>query len=288
MKHLSWTTWMIACLSALTTAVETTGSVEVDLVFPRNESYTPPHYMPFIFAISNPSLATLLQSRIEYTVWNSNDTTTQEGMRQDNTVASGNVSLPTTDPNFFETSPYLLHDFSAKFKAEGEFAILWRLYWYSCAQGSSNVTLNLWTGGLLFSTTNSNSAQAVDLVTGTSNGTACYGRPGRTIRGMAKAFKIEGVQNVPTGTWMGGEKCADVLSQDSLITKPCEVKVDNEAAAGIWASVNETMCRHRPYPGEETPKDIVCPGKKSDAQKPIVGGLACLLMLLGLLLNNAW
>jgi hypothetical protein len=283
MQHLSWTTWLVAGLSALTVAVETTGTVEVDLVFPRNETYAAPQYMPFVFAISNPSLATLLQSRIEYTVWNSNDTTTQEGMRQNNTVASGNVSLPTTDPNQYENSAYLLHDFSAKFNTEGEFLMLWRLYWYS-----SNVTLNLWTGGLLFSTTNSDSAQKVNLVTVTSNGTACSTRPGRVIRGMGKALHIKRIQNVPTGTWMGGEKCADVLSQDSLITKPCEVKIDDGAAAGIWASVNVTMCRYRPYPGEETPKDIVCPGKKSGAQKPAAGGLTCLLLLLGLFLKTVW
>lgn len=281
MQYLPWTAWVVAGLNALSIALETSGTVEVDLIFPRNETYGPTRYMPFIFAIQNPELAQYMNFEINYNVWNSNDTTEEQNMRQNNTVASGNVSLPSGD--FSSNDPYFVHDFSAYFNVEGQYAILWRLYGYWCKEGAQNITLQLWTKATFFSI--SDSAQQTDLVAATGNETACLSLSGRSTRGMGQAMNVIGIHNAPE-TWNGGEKCVEMSGTNAVAT-PCRVKINEAAAVGIWASVNETMCRYRPYPGKTPPKDIECPSTKSGARKLVVGGLA-LLVFLGLLIHDPW
>ncbi|KAK4155344.1 hypothetical protein C8A00DRAFT_13646 [Chaetomidium leptoderma] len=48
---------LVASLAWLGAIVNAAGVLEVDLVFPRNETYAPPTYMPVIFAFRNPELA---------------------------------------------------------------------------------------------------------------------------------------------------------------------------------------------------------------------------------------
>lgn len=282
MQHFFWTIWALAYLSTFTTAVETKGTVEVDLIFPRNETYAPTRYMPFAFAFQNPELAQYMKFQINYDVWYSNDTTEEQNMRQDNTIASGNVSLPSI--NLTSNDPYLVHDFSAQFNVEGQYAIVWRLWGDWCKEGAQNISVQFWKKATFFSI--SKSAHQIDLVAATGNETACLSLPGRATRGMSQAMSIAGVYDA-LETWNGGDKCVEI-SNTHASTAPCRVKIDNATAAGIWASVNVTMCRYRPYPGEDPPKDINCPSAKSDAQTHAVGGFACMLGLLSLLIHALW
>lgn len=45
-----------------------TGILEVDLIFPRNDTYDPGPFFPIVFAIQNPQLAAPLELLVEYTI----------------------------------------------------------------------------------------------------------------------------------------------------------------------------------------------------------------------------
>ncbi len=73
-SQAAWTT--AACLACLGAVVDAAGGVlEVDMVFPRNETYAPTDSMPIIFAFQNAELARYLHHQIHYSVRNRSDLT---------------------------------------------------------------------------------------------------------------------------------------------------------------------------------------------------------------------
>jgi hypothetical protein len=60
---LAWAVLMAGLMTAgdaTATTTLTPGIFEVDLLFPRNETYTPQALMPVVFAMQNPTLASPL------------------------------------------------------------------------------------------------------------------------------------------------------------------------------------------------------------------------------------
>ncbi|EDU50719.1 conserved hypothetical protein [Pyrenophora tritici-repentis Pt-1C-BFP] len=72
---ISWMLWLlIACSAVINAAVNNlTGLLEVDLVFPQNDSYAPTNDMPIIFAIQNPELAPVLDITIMFDIYDRDD-----------------------------------------------------------------------------------------------------------------------------------------------------------------------------------------------------------------------
>lgn len=65
-------TSLILLANAITTKAATnepTGLVVVDLVFPRDETYSPTGFLPIVFAFQNPELAPLLGASLDYALW---------------------------------------------------------------------------------------------------------------------------------------------------------------------------------------------------------------------------
>jgi hypothetical protein len=264
MRILFWTAWALGvCSGAVNAAAsKTSGVVEVDLVFPRNETYAPTSILPIVFGFQNSELAPFLGLQLSFTVW-----------RWDNLS-----DFPVTSSydlrwaNFSSNDPYFEYRHFTKFDREGTWKLTWTVGWANCTedslakQGKDRVEFHSSTTSTVFTT--KNSAQEVDLSTATKNEDCSTD--------MGFAFNVTNTHKVPTGIeWAGGETCVAVAP--SLPTpNPCQVKIDSAAAASMSASITERRCK-----GTDPPAD--CPSDESAAQKLLVGGVACLMAVVGAL-----
>ncbi|KAK8062876.1 hypothetical protein PG997_014973 [Apiospora hydei] len=145
-------------------ASPTSGILEVDLAFPRNQTYAPTARLPIVFAYQNPELATALRARVSFTVWNWDN--------MGNTTASANLDLG--QANLSSRDPFLHYDFFPGFEAEGHYLLTWTAGWDNCTEESlgqtytsTRIAHRTKTHSVLF--TISNSAPAIDLVAATDN-----------------------------------------------------------------------------------------------------------------------
>ncbi|KAK6821398.1 hypothetical protein PG987_015798 [Apiospora arundinis] len=89
---------LAACaVGGVRAASPTSGVMELDLAFPRNQTYAPAARVPVVFAYQNPELATALNARVSFTAWNWDD------MR--NNVAGATFSLD--QANLSSRDPFL-------------------------------------------------------------------------------------------------------------------------------------------------------------------------------------
>ncbi|KAK7959196.1 uncharacterized protein PG986_004050 [Apiospora aurea] len=145
-------------------ASPTSGILEVDLAFPRNQTYAPTARLPFVFAYQNPELATALNARISFTVWN--------WANMDNTTAGAIFDLG--QANLSSRDPFLQYNYFPGFEAEGQFLLTWTVGWDNCTEDSLGLTYRSnrishrsKTQSINF--TISNSAPVIDLVAATDN-----------------------------------------------------------------------------------------------------------------------
>jgi hypothetical protein len=94
---LSRTAWSLmaalACLGGIINAAEpavAAGVVEIDLVFPRNETYAPTQWMPVVFAVRNTELARYLIPSMSYSVRNSSSPRWETNVRFGHDLKSTN------------------------------------------------------------------------------------------------------------------------------------------------------------------------------------------------------
>lgn len=240
---------------------ETTGTMEVDLVFPRNETYAPTEWFPIVFAIQNSHLASVCIPFISVKIWRWEDI-------NDYPV---NYSFQTRWANFSTSDPYFVYNDFHGFNTEGVWKLLWEVAWQSCTPdprafwGKHSIMTNHSASGFLFTT--KRSAQAVDLVAGTG-GNNCSEDAGVT-------FEIKDIVDVPTRVnWDGGDTCA-VLSSSTPAPKPCRVKIDPAAASSIAASLTAKKCEAL-VPATGCP-----PEDESISQRLTVGGVVLLSGVLG-------
>lgn len=64
---------MATALTATAAASGEEGIVQVDLTFPRNETYASAEWLPFVFAYQNAKPGTCLNSQIHLDIWPYND-----------------------------------------------------------------------------------------------------------------------------------------------------------------------------------------------------------------------
>jgi hypothetical protein len=139
------------------------GVVEVDLVFPRNETYVPTSTFPIIIAFQNSGLAPFLNPQIYVDIMNLDDD-------------RGHAKSPSYDmrwANFSSSDPY--HKLRVlNFDKEGRWALAWEVSWDGCTEeslatssGYKNIMHNKTRRAMIFTTRNA--AQEVDLVSATNN-----------------------------------------------------------------------------------------------------------------------
>ncbi|KAK8129160.1 hypothetical protein PG999_001540 [Apiospora kogelbergensis] len=104
----------------------TSGVLEVDQIFPRNETYAPTEFFPFIFAFQNSALAPFVNPFIAVTALNASD-----GFES---VVGDFYDL--RQVNISDHDPYFQWQIYGQFQAEGKYTLRWTLHWSHCTVDS--------------------------------------------------------------------------------------------------------------------------------------------------------
>jgi hypothetical protein len=264
---------LVVLLACLTTVVEAAGVLEIDVVFPRNETYAPSRWFPVVFAFRNAQLAQHLRPRIVWSIRNASNLlqTAPEGRSHD-----------LSETNWTSQEPYFVYHFADLEAYEGRGQLFWWANWVSCDLSGSepafkvNVTepsqrsleFTIKSGG-----------QAVDLVAATANNDATCAQPGVAINVTDETRWVSDVHLEAQG--YGDLTCAVLASSTPTPTaNPCQVEINSAAAASMWASLTARRCQSRG--ANDTLAGLDCP-TDNGAERLAVAGVACLAAALGAL-----
>ena len=206
------------------------GIYEVDLVFPRNATYTPQALMPIVFAVQNPALSSPLLASIFWALLEG-DNSTAPG-----SIVNGLLELGVNDPS---TSDLLLVTRIVNTVAypDGVWTLSWSVVVSNCSQppvSGEDYNTTFSSSSTVF-TTSSKSGQPADLVAATTPDTC------GTIAGFAfnaTSFKDE---------------CG--VLQPETKANPCAAKINSSAASSIYAAATATACL--PYATHNP--NVICP-----------------------------
>ncbi|KAJ5647452.1 hypothetical protein N7490_003824 [Penicillium lividum] len=264
---IPWASWLLAaCMGALINASDI---LEVDLVFPSNETYAPADRFPIVFAFQNPELARYLNPGLSYTLWNLDDFDEGASLYHDLRWV-----------NWTGQTPYFAHEYSSLFNRTGRWQVTWSLSWQSCDENGfksdpARMVSNTSTLSTFFTT--QSSAPKVDLVADTANKT-CPGKHGVVIDVTNKTMQVPWYVSWDGGAYTN-DTCAVVASSNSTSTPTpdaCRVHIDKTVVASMEASLQARLCS-----GLNPPSD--CPEDESAAQRLTVGIISCLLGAFGAL-----
>ncbi|KAJ5211974.1 uncharacterized protein N7498_003620 [Penicillium cinerascens] len=232
------------------------GIFEVDLVFPRNVTYTPQALMPIVWALQNPSMAPPLASYITWNLWEGNNYSSP------GSLDGGLIELLEEDPSskrlisrFFNTIDY----------PDGYWNLTWSLEISNCSRYSGPPHTLTRSGSTVF--TISKSGQEPDLVAATSAGQC----------GAMEAYAF----NVTSF----GSACGH-LGQTPT-TNPCAVNISSSAASSLYASATAWACA----PNTPVNPNVTCPtitstsSASNPASRSRMATAPALLMLLVWVIN---
>jgi hypothetical protein len=260
---LQFLVFFVACAKMVGAS---SGVLEVDLIFPRNETYAPTANLPIIFAFQNSHLAPFLNPLIQI---NAQLVQSANGSTQWTPIESVYLyqlqwANFTTNNTYFAYPTYQRHTFN--FESEGIWELSWTLTWETCPDDGGHHTM---VNRSAHTTTLSiaQGAQELDLVSGTKD-KSCTGQEG-------VAINITDTSLVPiTAGWDGqGDMCASTASSVPK-SDPCRVSIDPTAAASISCAVSLAT------------SSAICPEEKQGAAERLtIGRLAALFGVLFYLLH---
>lgn len=205
---------LAACMGAVNAA---RGAVDLDLVFPRNETYAPTQIFPVMIAIQNVELAPFLNPQM-----------TIEFLNLDSQVSSYPAFYDLRWANYSSSDPYRELKVFTSFNKEGRWRLAWEVSWNTCTEDSlaflgSGLTAN-WTSSITMFTIN-NSGKVVDPVPTTTNQNCTNGEA--VVINVGDTLEV--LDHI---TWedYGGKTCASMASTTPAPT-PCQVKFDSAAAS---------------------------------------------------------
>lgn len=220
---------LMIALADATTSVNA-GIFEVDLLFPRNATYTPQPLMPLVWALQNPPLASPLLATIYWGLW--------EGT---NRTGPGSISDGGFEPyafmnNLSSSEPVLLKNFFNTISyPDGVWTLYWAMQVTNCSQTQDSTHVIERSTTIVFTT--SSSGQAPDLVAATKE----------DMCRSAEAFAFD-----VTSTDVGG--ICGVLGRSPTIN-PCAATIDAAAASSISAAATAEVC----LPGQPPYPNVTCP-----------------------------
>ncbi|KAH8703811.1 hypothetical protein BGW36DRAFT_370020 [Talaromyces proteolyticus] len=204
---------------------------EVDLLFPRNDTYAPTPLMPLVFAIHNPTDAAALNLALEWAL------RYPAGANHLAVVSDGVITQsysPTTTSNIY----YMFSSLYNLTILEGAWELIWLLSSDNCTMfppnGSSTVGYTQ-IKSIIFNT--NNSAPATDLLAATTND-VCASAESFT-------FNITGIEKISLGAGAGMTTCAVVASTSPITTptpNPCAAQLNAADASSISASLTASAC----------------------------------------------
>jgi hypothetical protein len=248
---------LLACLGAVNAA---SGVVEVDLVFPRNDTYAPSSTFPFIFAFQNPGLAPFLNLGLSLSIRNLSDAAREQGEK-----------YPSYDmrwANFSSSDPY--YELRVlNFDKAATWIVTWDVYWDSCTKDSLDgripgkpITTNITDRWMIFTT--KASGKEVDLVAATTS-RDCPENEGVAISiadTLPVPARIDWRYNNGNGT------CASMASTTPA-PSPCNIQFDSVAASSMSSAMTSRKCAATRRPGDSCPFD-----KDKSAARQLTGRAA--------------
>ncbi|KAJ5522065.1 hypothetical protein N7527_006180 [Penicillium freii] len=233
-------------------------TVEVDLIFPRNETYAPSEVFPIVFAFQNAALIPSLDPSFDINLW--------VNVEHNTSILPANIDL--TAVNFSSAAvgdqPLYVYTFATNLNTTNNGADAVTLYNLVWAFGAGNCSgddrsATTFGGGfessnVIFTIAQSGAAPEISNNASTStNASACTGL-------SHLAFNVTGTLPVAdTRKWDGHNTCA-VFSDTTPtpVGSPCAATADASAAASISAAATSKAC------AAFSPA-ISCPSKKSIA-----------------------
>ncbi|KAK4641518.1 hypothetical protein QC761_0074880 [Podospora bellae-mahoneyi] len=259
-----WALWSL--LGVLGAVAQAANVMEVNLVFPRNETYTTDQQMPVIFAIRNAHLGPLLKPTVRYLIYNNSDL---------------GQSMPQHEHQFLNASwtdhePYFVYTF-LNMTVEGSYRVLWITSWAHCNGTGDRMRFISDDKTELLDFTIQKDTPATDLVALTlpGRGQACNASPGVTISitndTLAAPFPHNG-------------NCAvmDPVTPVDASSDPCQLSIDEATAERIQTTIQERLCS-----GLISERPADCPVNENAAQPGAAQGMWCLAAVggtMGLLL----
>ncbi|CAG8263166.1 unnamed protein product [Penicillium salamii] len=234
------------------------GLGEIDLIFPRHDTFAPMTITPIVFGIQNPAVIDGLYPTLSYGLWSAD---TPPNNQTHMTYLAEEHLLNKTGPVSF-----IIDSIANTLNTENEWRFVWKLRWTNCSMPSNGTTSENGRGlvdtdefswrpydvahSVLFTT--KKGANQLNLTTlndkcDNTQATAFY---------TTKTLKAP-----PSNLW--GEKCA-VLKSPSPTPAPCKASIAPAAASSISSSLTARYCM------DPTPV-ISCPAKKGGASINTVG-----------------
>ncbi|PWY76007.1 hypothetical protein BO94DRAFT_538435 [Aspergillus sclerotioniger CBS 115572] len=213
LRSLAWTALMTNSMIAMSydTSVFSPGIFEVDLISPRNETYTPSALLPIVFALQNPTLVQALEFFIIWELWEGNNHTSP-GSVTNGALEPALSNLTSSDPlfvtRFIDTTPYPV----------GFWTFAWSLVVSNCTHKGGYEGEDIATNGAIVFTI-SQSGQAPNLTSSENCGSM-----------DAYAYNVTS----------DGDACA--ILGPSPTTNPCAATVNPSAASSIMAAATAFAC----------------------------------------------
>ncbi|KAH7260829.1 uncharacterized protein BKA55DRAFT_559837 [Fusarium redolens] len=279
--------FFLLCISISSGAAEEeqepdpTGTLDIDLVFPRNETYNPTPMMPVVFSYRNPKLISVLRPHIMYQFWEYNKF---DGRGTGGQIAAPYVNTSSTDDPHFEH-----HFFRTPFNTEGQWKLVVHFSWFNCYKdpdrsfayldNNNTIRMNGTSVSVVFTTTGP--SKQVDLNAATSNKN-CSAPAGIAIdvRDTLRTPQHERREDYDR------EFCPVVPS----VTKAdkCDVTMGPSAASSVSAAMTSFVCAFT-INKTEIPEEVDCSVLKESMAMPIVfGGTTFLAFVLGALGYLVW
>lgn len=205
-------------------------TVEVDLIFPRNDTYPPSALFPIVFAFQNAALAPSLDPGFDMTLWDSNGNGAS--------VLDPSIDLKWT--NFSSSEPTYVYTYVTSLNTtNGTTAASYRLNWAfgagNCSNegGAQTIGGGFRDNGVVF--TIQSGAQQPDLIAAST--TSCANM-------SHFAFNLTGTLDVTQpDKYDGRNSCAVFSDVHPLVDgNPCAAQVGSVAASSISAALTATAC----------------------------------------------
>ena len=202
------------CLFAVQAAV-----VEVDLIFPRNDTYAPGQYMPVVFAIQNSAIATPLDIYITWNVY----------QLDGNASSTGFIDLRQT--NFTGADPFFVAGYAQRVNGtKGHWAAAWDMSFTNCS-----ISMQSW--GENYTTVKQNVAWSnVEFTTKPDAPAPNLAQsPGACVNG-SKGVVIDIAETLPLysiGDNNGHYACHVLASPPTVSGNSCSVAVNETTASSI-------------------------------------------------------
>ncbi|KAI1735374.1 hypothetical protein F4680DRAFT_435695 [Xylaria scruposa] len=236
-------------------------TLEVDIVFPRNDTYAPVDVFPLVIAIQNNSLSQFLDFDMVL-LW----TIISHVDNHSTVVDSGSFE---TNPPTSDDQRYLVSAATKLNSTEGRFSFYWNLAVNNCsiANVNANGTSTIDTLHIDYSTetyfTLQNDAQRPDLIAATSPDT-CASMEAIVVN-ITGHTRIPGVSPIP-GLSPEEQLQCPIIRNATVPPTPCSVRLNQTQAAVISASATVVACDKWPtdYPGYKT----ACENRTGSAASP--------------------